>query len=197
VTPELRTARLWLRPLELGDAEQTQALFPVWEIIRYMDAVVPWPYPSDGALTFYRDLVLPAVERGERWYWSIRLREEPDRLVGCVNLSQGGRENRGIWVGLPWHRRGIGLEACMAATAFWFGVLGFPILRVGKAAANEASRRISMREGMRLVGTEEREFVSGRLPAELWEITAAEWRATSSSGGRPRLDPRGDGGSRE
>jgi hypothetical protein len=37
--------------------------------------------------------------------------------------------------------------------AFWFGVLGFSVLRVGKAAANEPSRRISLHEGMRLVAT--------------------------------------------
>lgn len=61
-----------------------------------------------------------------------------------------------------------------AADAFWFEVLGFPGLRVSKAAANEASRRISLREGMRLMATEEREFVSGQLPAELWELTADE-----------------------
>jgi hypothetical protein len=30
---------------------------------------------------------------------------------------------------------------------------------------------------MRLVGMEERDYVSGRLPAEIWEITSDEWRA--------------------
>jgi hypothetical protein len=26
-----------------------------------------------------------------------------------------------------------------------------------------------------MVGTEERDYVSGRLPSEIWEITADEW----------------------
>lgn len=39
---------------------------------------------------------------------------------------------------------------------------------------------------MRLAGTEERDFVSGRLPAELWEITAGEWLARRGSS---RADP--------
>jgi hypothetical protein len=30
---------------------------------------------------------------------------------------------------------------------------------------------------MRLVAREEREYVSGRLPTEIWEITAEEWNA--------------------
>lgn len=177
MTPELRTARLWLRPLELADATQAQALFPHTEIVRYMAAVVPWPYPADGMLTFYRDFALPAVERGEAWHWSLRLHEDPDQLVGSINLNAGERENRGFWIGIPWQGQGLATEACAAVVAFWFEVLGFPVLRVGKATANEASRRISMREGMRLVRTEERAFVSGRLEAEVWEISAAEWRA--------------------
>lgn len=46
-----------------------------------------------------------------------------------------------------------------------------------KAAANLASSRISARGGMRMVATEERGYVSGRLPSEIWEITREEWLA--------------------
>lgn len=52
--PTLQTLRLTLRPLELADAEQVQALFPKWEIVRYLTAQVPWPYPADVAFQFYR-----------------------------------------------------------------------------------------------------------------------------------------------
>ena len=67
-------------------------------------------------------------------------------------------------------------EACDVVTDYWFNVLRFPVLQVSKAIDNAASRHISVRQGMRVVATEEREFVSGRLPAEIWEITADEWR---------------------
>jgi RimJ/RimL family protein N-acetyltransferase len=86
-------------------------------------------------------------------------------------------ENRGFWLGLPWHGRGLMTEAADAVTDYWFDVLKFPVLRIPKAAANIASRRISEKQGMRLVATEEREYVSGRTTAEIWEITADEWRA--------------------
>ena len=72
-------------------------------------------------------------------------------------------------------------EACEAVTDYWFDVLKFPVLRVPKAIANQASRRISERQGMRIVATEERDFVSGRLPAEIWEITVEEWHARQRS----------------
>jgi RimJ/RimL family protein N-acetyltransferase len=51
------------------------------------------------------------------------------------------------------------------------------VLRVPKALANEASRRISVNSGMRVIATLERDFVCGRLATEVWEITAEEWRS--------------------
>jgi [ribosomal protein S5]-alanine N-acetyltransferase len=68
-------------------------------------------------------------------------------------------------------------EACEVVTDYWFNTLKFPVLRAPKAAANIASRRISEKSGMRLVATEEHEYVSGRFPTEIWEITAQEWNA--------------------
>ena len=68
-------------------------------------------------------------------------------------------------------------EACDVVTDYWFNVLKFPRLRVTKAIVNEASRRISARQGMRVIATEERGYVSGRLMTEIWEITAEEWNA--------------------
>lgn len=175
--PTLETRRLLLRPIELADAAQAQALFPRWEIVQYMNPHVPWPYPPDGALTFFRDVAIPAMERGDAWHWSLRERGAPDQLVGCISLMRGERENRGFWVGQPWQGRGYAAEACEAVVGYWFEVLGFEVLRVAKAVTNEASRRISVSEGMRVVATEERDFVSGRHLAETWELTRAEWRA--------------------
>ena len=68
-------------------------------------------------------------------------------------------------------------EAAIVVTDFWFNDLGFPLLRVPKAVANTGSRRISEKTGMRIVATEDRDYVSGRFPSEIWEITAEEWRA--------------------
>ena len=173
----METARLILRPLQLEDAEQTQELFANWEIVKYLANFVPWPYPSDGAHTYYRDFALPAIERGDEWYWTLRLKKDPERIIGSISLMRGETDNRGFWLGLPWHGQGLMTEACDVVTDYWFDVLKFPLLRVPKAAANIASRRISEKQGMRLVGHEERDYVSGRLPADIWEITAEEWRA--------------------
>lgn len=175
--PSLETRRLWLRPLTLDDADQIQALFARWEIVRLLAAVVPWPYPPDGALAFCRDVALPQMARGEAWHWTLRLKDEPAQVVGSISLMKNEHNNRGFWIGLPWQGRGLATEAAEAVTDYWFDVLKFPVLRAPKAVANIASRRISEKLHMRLVGVEEHDLVSGRLPAEVWEITAEEWRA--------------------
>jgi [ribosomal protein S5]-alanine N-acetyltransferase len=177
MTPPLETPRLFLRPLELADATQAQGLFPQWEIVKYLANKVPWPYPPDGALTFYRDGALPAVERGEQWYWTLRRKERPEVMIGSINLSVGDVENRGFWIAPEWQGRGLMSEACEVVTDYWFETLKFPVLRVPKAIANTASRRISEKQGMRVVATEDRDYVCGRLASEIWEITAEQWRA--------------------
>jgi RimJ/RimL family protein N-acetyltransferase len=175
MTPVLETNRLILRPLQLDDAPTTQVFFPHWEIVRFLNHKVPWPYPADGALQFYRDVALPGVAHGEQWIWAIRLKDGPAHLIGSIGLSITRDDNRGFWLGLPWHSRGLMSEACEVVTEFWFNELAQPRLRVAKAVENVASRRISEKQGARLVALQDRDFLAGRLPAEIWEITREEW----------------------
>ncbi|HUO93149.1 MAG TPA: GNAT family N-acetyltransferase [Rhizomicrobium sp.] len=175
--PALTTARLTLRPLALSDAAQIQKTFPQWEIVKYLTTAVPWPYPEDGALTFIRDMALPAVARGEAWHWTIRRNEEPERLIGLISLMDKPRDNRGFWLDPAFQKQGFMAEASDAVTDYWFDVLGKTVMHIPKAAENLASRRISERSGMRVVDLIERDYVCGRLPAEVWEITREEWHA--------------------
>lgn len=179
--PVLQTARLELHPLAMEDAADTQKLFPAWEVVRYLANRVPWPYPDDGALTFYRDVAIPSMERGEQWHWSLRLKREPSHLIGTISLMKDRDENRGFWIGVPWQGQGLMSEAVERVTAYWFEDLAMSVLRAPKAIANVASRKLSEKSGMRIVQTTERDYVSGRLPTEIWEITAKEWRARKQS----------------
>lgn len=180
----LETARLLLPPLQLADAEQAQLIFPCWEIVRYLNNRVPWPYPPDGAHAYYRDIALPAIERGEEWHWTLRLKSAPTRMIGCISLMKQEGNNRGFWLGLPWQRQGLMSEACEVVTEYWFHDLKFPVLRVPKAIANTPSRRISEKTGMRIVAVTESDYVSARLPTEVWEISIEEWRARKAGGSR-------------
>jgi len=159
VIPQLETPRLWLRPLELADAEQAQVLFPQWEVVKYLSNKVPWPFPPDGVHSFYRDVALPQAERGEAWHWTLRLKREPLRLIGAISLQKSDQINRGFWLDPAWHGQGIMSEVCDVVTDYWFETLGFPLLRVPKAVANIASRRISEKQGMRVIETKESDYV--------------------------------------
>jgi RimJ/RimL family protein N-acetyltransferase len=162
--------------LDLTDVDAVQALFPRWEIVRFLATHVPWPYPADGALTFIRDIALPAMQQGAGWHWSIRPKAAPEQLIGAINVSDKPDDNRGFWLDPAWQGQGLMSEASVAVNDYWFETLERPVLRVSKAVANIASRRISERSGMRVIKTEHRDYVSGRLPEEVWEITREEWR---------------------
>jgi ribosomal-protein-alanine N-acetyltransferase len=179
----LETPRLILRPLRLEDAAQAQQLFPHWEIVKYLNSVVPWPFPADGALNYYRDGALPAMARGEEWHWTLRLKTAPEQMIGSVALMRKENHNRGFWIGIPWQGRGLMTEAAQITADYWFDVLGMRVLRAPKAVENAASRRISEKTGMRLVETTVSQYVCGLLPTEIWEITAEEWQARRAKAG--------------
>ena len=184
--PELLTDRLVLRALSLADADAIQRAFAHWEVVRFLSDKVPWPYPADGARQFLENAALPAMRRGTQWHWSIRTRAAPDQLIGIVSLMDDEPgNNRGFWLDPAHQGNGYMTEASAATTAYWFTVLGKPVLRAPKAIANAASRRISESSGMRMVGTEERSFVSGRHLAEIWEITREDWLARHGDASKP------------
>jgi [ribosomal protein S5]-alanine N-acetyltransferase len=174
----LETNRLVLQPLQLADAKQTQLLLPQWEMVKFMGARIPWPYPADGAFAYYRDVAIRGMEQGKEWHWTLRLRQAPEEHIGAISLiAKDGYAARGFWLGLPWQGRGLMTEAVVAVNDYCFDVLGFSALRAPKAVVNLSSRRISEKTGMRVIAMEERDYVSGRLLSEVWEITADEWRA--------------------
>jgi [ribosomal protein S5]-alanine N-acetyltransferase len=105
-TPEHQTARLLLRPVQLSDAAEVQQLFPQWEVVKYLNARVPWPFPADGVQKYYRDLALPAIERGEEWHWTLRRKVDPDeKIIGAVSLHLNSEINRGFWITPEWRRQ--------------------------------------------------------------------------------------------
>lgn len=173
---ELETPRLTLQPVRIEDATQVQPLFAQWEVVRYLNDRVPWPYPEDGVESHYRNVMLPAVERGEQWHWTLRRKVEPECVIGAIGLMRSEEANRGFWLAPAWHGQGLMTEAVIAANDFWFQELGFAVLRAPKAVDNAASRRISEKTGMRVVERTVKGYVSGQHETEMWEITAEEWR---------------------
>jgi ribosomal-protein-alanine N-acetyltransferase len=82
-TPRPETTRLVLRPLRLEDSPAAQRHFAHSGIVRWLDAHVPWPYPSDGAEIHIANCLYQRAQ-GKGLFWVICLKDAPDDLVGEI-----------------------------------------------------------------------------------------------------------------
>jgi RimJ/RimL family protein N-acetyltransferase len=100
-------------------------------------------------------------------------------MIGHICLSDEQDNNRGFWLVPEWRRKGYMTEACRIVTDFWFNSLNREVLRAPKASGNDASKKISLNDGMRLIQTGKKQYIEGELDSELWEITREEWNRQS------------------
>lgn len=177
-TPVLETARLILRPLEARDTEAVQRIFPQWEVVRWLHAGVPWPYPADGAATNMAQCLAQRA-RGEKFYWAItRKAAGDDALVGRIDLWPFDgvvRDTRGFWLDPALWGQGLMTEAAEAVTAYAFETLGWPELYLTNAVENLASGRVKEKQGAELIAVEPRDYVGGRGESQVWRLTRAAW----------------------
>jgi RimJ/RimL family protein N-acetyltransferase len=181
--PLLQTRRLVLRAPTVQDAPSWQAHFNDYEVIRYLSAQVPWPYPPDGVTSFLTSVVLPSQGK-DRWVWGLFLRSNPRELVGCVDLWREGRpEHRGFWLARKLWGRGLMTEAVAPVTDYAFNNLGFERLVFSNAVGNVASRRVKEKTGATFIGTGPAAFVDPAFTQrEVWEFTKDDWRVAGSAG---------------
>jgi len=178
-TPVLKTPRLILRPVRTKDTPVIQRRFPKWEIVRWLDAKVPWPYPADGAATFVAGC-LEEMASGEKSHWAIIPRSGPTDLIGLINLwpddgTNGGQ--RGFWLDPDFQRRGLMTEAADRVTDYAFRDLGWPTLCVTNAQGNQGSRRIKEKQGARLIDLRIAHCVSGQVTQMVWQLRREDWMA--------------------
>src|SRR4051794_14637858 len=103
-TPKLETERLILRQLALSDAPAIQRHFDNWNIIRHLAAVVPWPYPADGAETFVRPQLEKVSAGGEIYHWVLVPRGGDGGAIGNIHFppyADTAKGNRGFWLPEP------------------------------------------------------------------------------------------------
>ena len=175
----LNTSRLILRPLRFSDASRIQELFPQWEVVKYLAAVVPWPYPDDGAQQFLQK-VLADMESGDRYGWAIALREDADdQLIGVIDLFPNDpTDNRGFWIGAAYQQHGYMTEAVAAVNDFAFEALALTHLVLNNAEPNVASHRLKEKSGATILTIEDDvPFIGGRFRNIKWILTADHWNS--------------------
>jgi RimJ/RimL family protein N-acetyltransferase len=177
-TPVLETERLILRPVEPKDASAIQREFPHWEVVKYLHAGIPWPYPDDGAETNMRDC-LERMAKGQILVWTLTLKGGDDELIGRIDLKANVQDldMRGFWLARAYWGRGLMMEAAERVTAFAFEDLGWPFLILNNAAENRASHRIKEKQGATLVGRLPHRYMCGEMERENWILTREAWRA--------------------
>lgn len=186
-TPVLETERLILRPLQQEDVPAIQRIFPQWEVVRYLHAGIPWPYPADGAATNMTE-GLEIMRRREQCLWAITLKGGDGQLSGRIDLRPDdgvSRDMRGFWLDPALHRRGLMMEAAERVTAFAFIDLGWPHLWLTNAADNVGSARIKEKQGARLIETVPNRYVSGEGMRMVWRLDRDAWLARRT----PRTSP--------
>ena len=182
-TPVLQTPRLVLRPVRAKDAPVIQRRFPHWEVVRWLDAKIPWPYPADGAAT-YVAACLEQMARGDKSHWAIIPRSGPADLIGIIELwpDDGvSRSQRGFWLDPDFQGKGLMTEAAERVTEYAFCKLGWPHLWLTNAQDNHPSRRIKERQGARLVDLMIGEHVGGKGPQMVWLLQRQDWLARNAA----------------
>ena len=174
--PTFNTRRLVLRELVASDIPAYEKHFINYEVIRYLTASVPWPYPADGVRKYVHMDILPH-QGSDRWVWTICLQEEPAELIGVIELlRQASPANRGFWLGQQFWGNGYMTEAIRPVTDYAFETLGFEKLIFANAVGNERSRRIKEKSGARLVRREAAQYVDPSLTErDVFELTKQEW----------------------
>jgi ribosomal-protein-alanine N-acetyltransferase len=187
--PILETPRLILRPIVQEDVPAVQKYFGCWEIIQYIGATVPWPYPPDGAQHWFDNIIGPEIKKGTTWVWGLVLKAEPFEVIGVIHLrseppsgqsdawAQDMESHRGFWLGVPFQGQGLMTEAVAAVNDWVFGTLGWEKMIVKNAAGNEASRRVKVKTGAHFLRMEPGKYLSGITESEVWEVRREDWLA--------------------
>lgn len=181
--PVFQTKRLLLTGIKLEDVASYQKHFVDYDVIRYLSAYVPWPYPENGVADFFTRILLPR-QGIDRWTWAIRLKDDSEEVIGCVDLWREGKpENRGFWLGRKFWGQGYMTEAIEPVMDYALNSLGFEKLIFTNAVGNERSRRVKEKTGAHLVGIKPASFVDPKFTEhEIWELKKDAWMAFKDRG---------------
>ena len=179
--PIFRTERLILREITEADAPSYEENFVTYDVISQLTKVVPWPYPKGGVLEYIKTEIVPTQGK-DKWVWGITLKDNPDELIGAVELCRETRPaNRGFWLGKKFWGQGIMTEVVIPITNYAFDVLDFEKLIFVNALGNDRSRRIKEKTGAKFIRVEPGEYVNPKYTQrEVWELTKQEWHKLQS-----------------
>ena len=151
--PQLRTARLVLRPFVREDAPAVQHLAGAREIA---DTTLNVPHPySDGLAEEWIDSHAPAFAAGCRVACAVT-DQSSGALLGAVSLGihpSHARGELGYWIGVPFWGAGYATEASRALVEYGFTHLELNRIEARHLVRNPASGRVIQKLGLSYEGT--------------------------------------------
>ncbi len=186
-TITIKTERLVLRPLTLADAARLARLADHAEIASKL-ATMPHPYDERDALDFITRV--RAAPAGAACF-AITLKDEGGLIGTCGYGPAHGRPGDtppetdfGYWLGLDYWGKGYATEAAGAVVAHAFERSGIAVLTTDYQIGNEASKRVLVRLGFRLLGARRRHSLGSGGEVETMQVELAEkdWRASRGAG---------------
>ena len=146
--PDIRTARLQLRPPRDGDAERLHALLANWSVIRWLSAP-PWPYTIVHACEW---IAASKATSADFIPTVILLDGELIGVITAIRKPQSAiqREagyNLGYWIGEPFWGRGYMSEAARGFLKQVFATIPDDVIYSGAFKDNAASLRIQQKLG--------------------------------------------------
>jgi RimJ/RimL family protein N-acetyltransferase len=177
--PQIRSARLLLRPYTDADAPEVQRLAGE-PLVADTTLTIPHPYP-EGVAEMWIATHEAAWTSGRGAVFAVT-RIEDGRLVGTVGLTikpELRTAELGYWIGVPFWGCGYATEASRALVDFGFTMLALDRIHAHHFERNPASGRVMQKIGMneaffRRGGIEKggrREDVRG------YAITRAAWES--------------------
>ena len=173
----LETERLILRAMCLADVPIIQKYFNNWNIIKNLSLEVPWPYPEDGAKSFFENVIEPGIKEDKYCHWVITIKENEKEPIGVIHyrLYDCPNGNRGFWLAEDFWNRGFMTEAVNVANDWIFSNTDLDKIIVCNAVGNIQSKRIKEKTGCKYLGTESLAHHNGVLFSEKWELTKEAW----------------------
>ena len=176
-TPTLQTPRLRLEPVALKHAPHLQPLFADPEVLRYLSAQIPQPYPAEGMQWFLEHDLLPRVDSGASVAWVLVLRETGTPVGLLVwRRHQSDEGDRGFWLGRPYWGQGLMTEAITAFQDHVFFEVGLERMELRSGIHNHGSSRLKEKTGCVKISEAEGKMREGSIVG-VWEITRARWSA--------------------
>ena len=147
----IETARLILRPFNLGDAPDVQRLAGNRAVA---DTTLNIPYPyEDGMAEAWIGTHEEHFEDGKGIIFAVTLKDS-GQLVGSVGITnkEHDRGEMGYWIGQPYWNQGYATEAAQAIITHGFEELTLNKISATHLERNPASGRVMEKAGMSYEG---------------------------------------------